>query len=222
MNSLSNRKNAIAYLYRENGNSSNDLFQKTQYCLAFQCAPVLTGIKPSNLLIIKNKICERARVEILTADANFRLLYSADNKYIYLVYRKNSLFHTLSKSASANYLADVGYQKLNDLSDMEDMFNRLSLRFRAALNQGGEFPHEIGIFMGYPVEDVEDFVRNRGKNYQISGYWKVYHRKDVASRIFKQYDLARYEAVRHISKGGTLSQLTSVYAGAYRNMVHSC
>ena len=35
------------------------------------------------------------------------------------------------------------------------------------------FPHEIGVFLGYPVEDVEGYMQNDGKNFLLVGYWKM-------------------------------------------------
>ena len=36
-----------------------------------------------------------------------------------------------------------------------------------------EFPHEIGIFLGYPPADVDGFM-HRKEDCRISGLWKVY------------------------------------------------
>ncbi len=38
------------------------------------------------------------------------------------------------------------------------------------MNQGKQFPHEMGLLLGYPVEDVVGFMENNGKNYLYSGY----------------------------------------------------
>ncbi len=40
--------------------------------------------------------------------------------------------------------------------------------------QGYEFPHEVGIFLDYPIEDILGYIEHEGKNCQVSGYWKVY------------------------------------------------
>ena len=37
---------------------------------------------------------------------------------------------------------------------------RLSRRLR----ESGDFPHEIGLFLSYPPEDVRGFIENRAKN----------------------------------------------------------
>ena len=38
------------------------------------------------------------------------------------------------------------------------------------LEEKGAFPHEIGLLLGYPVEDVLGFIRHQGKNYLYTGY----------------------------------------------------
>ena len=40
------------------------------------------------------------------------------------------------------------------------------------LKDADEFPHEIGLFLGYPPEDVEGFIQEpNGQKY--TGIWKV-------------------------------------------------
>ena len=50
------------------------------------------------------------------------------------------------------------------------------------------FPHEIGILLGFPIEDVCGFINNKGENYLLNGYWKVYQTPDTALRLFNRYD----------------------------------
>ncbi|NLM20268.1 MAG: DUF3793 family protein, partial [Peptococcaceae bacterium] len=66
-------------------------------------------------------------------------------------------------------------------------------------------PHEIGVFLGFPCQDVKAFMEyqekisgarsrsqvERGPKLLLNGYWKVYHNPDLASDIFRRYDLAR-------------------------------
>ena len=42
-------------------------------------------------------------------------------------------------------------------------------RFR----EGGEFPHEVGLFLSYPPEDVKGFIDHRACNFKCAGLWKV-------------------------------------------------
>lgn len=195
----------------------NGTYEKCRYCVAYQCAPVLACIKPSNLLIVKSEICQKLKEDIIEAKANYKLLYKAQNKYIYLIYRKIAVERLISTGENLNYLKNMGYDEYILKNDVDAAIDYLALRLRDSLEKKCVFPHEMGIFMGYPIEDVLGFIENNGKNYQLSGYWKVYQNKDVAVRIFKQYDLARNVALSLISNGGALSSLYAAYAGYYRS-----
>ena len=56
-------------------------------------------------------------------------------------------------------------------------------------------PHEIGVFLGYPLSDVKAFIKNRGRNYLLNGYWKVYSNVPQAERIFHSYNQAKVKAL---------------------------
>ena len=43
---------------------------------------------------------------------------------------------------------------------------------RMAQSEG--FPHEVGLFLGYPPEDVRGFMECRAKGFRCVGCWKVY------------------------------------------------
>lgn len=49
------------------------------------------------------------------------------------------------------------------------------------------FPHEIGIFLDYPLQDVKGFIENKGKNSKYNGLWKVYGDKDASMKLFEKY-----------------------------------
>ncbi len=64
-----------------------------------------------------------------------------------------------------------------------------------------ECPHEIGIFLGVPLEDVESFIKHKGKNYLICGYWKVYHGLEKSIDTFEAYNQAKNKVIKLVSKG---------------------
>ncbi len=43
-----------------------------------------------------------------------------------------------------------------------------------------QFPHEIGLFLGYPPEDVCGYIRNKGKCQKCTGHWQVYGDENFA------------------------------------------
>ena len=49
------------------------------------------------------------------------------------------------------------------------------------------FPHEIGLFLGYPPGDVAGFIEHRGQRFALSGYWKVYGDEAEARALFARY-----------------------------------
>jgi hypothetical protein len=48
-------------------------------------------------------------------------------------------------------------------------------------------PHEIGIFIGYPINDVKCFV-DCDKECIAVGYWKVYENIEYAMACFQSFD----------------------------------
>ena len=59
------------------------------------------------------------------------------------------------------------------------------LKERLAGQEG--FPHEIGLFLSYPPEDVKGFIENKASNSKCVGTWKVYGNVDRAKALFAQF-----------------------------------
>lgn len=55
------------------------------------------------------------------------------------------------------------------------------------LNRGEDFPHEIGLFLGYPAEDVSGFIRHGARCAKCVGTWKVYGDEESARKKFALY-----------------------------------
>jgi hypothetical protein len=67
--------------------------------------------------------------------------------------------------------------------------HRLKLRFENIC------PHEIGIFLGIPVEDVYGFISHKGEGCLLCQYWKVYHNLERAQNLFDCYDRAKISII---------------------------
>ena len=81
-------------------------------------------------------------------------------------------------------------------------------RLKQRLCTEDSFPHEIGIFLGYPLEDVKGFIENAGKNAKFTGCWKVYNNECEAIRTFQQYKKCRDVYARLWTQGISVRQLT--------------
>ena len=69
------------------------------------------------------------------------------------------------------------------------------------------FPHEIGIFLGYPLWDVEGFLKNNGENSIGNGYWKVYDDLAGALRTFASFDRSRERAMEELVQGKSIREI---------------
>ena len=70
-----------------------------------------------------------------------------------------------------------------------------------------EFPHEIGYFLGYPYEDVHQFIVQHGENYKVFGAWKVYTNVEQALTTFDSYRACTQYLTYIYQQGCTLEQL---------------
>ena len=175
--------------------------------LAYHCAPALAGLKPSNLVSLSREEfpdleerLEEYRRLFAPRGVAFRTMCGCGRNVLLLVYRPAELERTLRAPLSAALLKKDGYGAGDDLGAMLD---RLGRRLRAE----GDFPHEIGLFLGYPPEDVAGFQRHRGRNCKLCGHWKVYSDVEGASRLFRKYDRCREILCRRLSHGLTIPQV---------------
>lgn len=168
---------------------SEDIIKKikwddARHLIVFQCAPVLKGIKPSNLLVIeKSKLAETYRISDETGVIPV-ILAHMDSRVIILMYDPAALHKLLQDREICDFLKESGY---NDLC-LEAVLSRLADLYQQYLDKKSDFPHELGVILGYPLADVYGFMENNGENFLMNGYWKVYKHPERARRLFRQYD----------------------------------
>lgn len=73
-----------------------------------------------------------------------------------------------------------------------------------------DFPHEIGIFLGYPLRDVIGFIENNGQNYSCCGHWKCYGDAEEAQKTFDSYRRCTACYKRLHAQGIPLEKLVTV------------
>ena len=172
--------------------------------LAFHSAPTLLGVKCANLISFdmseetlaeylheyKDKLSENGLMA-------FQLCRCRKRTLVYICNEK-MLTAWLGMPPVRQFLSEYGYTC--DMS-FEQKLSRLSCRMRC-----GSFPHEIGAFLGYPVEDIRGFISNSGKNCLLCGYWKVYGNAEKAQQTFKTYDRCRSILFDRLNHGMSLFQ----------------
>ena len=77
------------------------------------------------------------------------------------------------------------------------------------MGDGGDFPHEVGLFLGYPAEDVRGFIENRAAGCKCVGCWKVYGDVNAAKMRFASFEKCTRDNCGRLRRGCTLEQLIS-------------
>lgn len=84
---------------------------------------------------------------------------------------------------------------------------RALAHLRRNFSPPGGFPHEIGVFLGYPLEDVRGFIAGGGEGCKLCGYWKVYGDVERARQSFARYDRCRAALCARIDQGKRLPDI---------------
>ena len=162
-------------------------------------APTLAGLKTGSLFTCAYTSRRDVEKSLMQLNRRFApkglcllpLRYSEKNVLLYL-FRPADLSRDLRDRQAEALLRQEGYS-------CESCGKCLATLTRK-LRGGGDFPHEIGLFLSYPPEDVKGFMENRAANYKLSGLWKVYGDEGKAKELFAKYKKCtdiyceRYEA----------------------------
>ena len=176
--------------------------------LALQCAPVIAGIKISNLLTIPTKKLRELSETLKRTRLSFRVVYPGRERLVILVYREDMLKEYLERNEIRAFIRKCGY----NVSDINQIFPVFVRRYMKYMELKQDFPHELGLLLGYPIEDVEGFVANNGKNYLHSGYWKVYKDAETKIRLFRDYEKVQTEIVRMLYEGIDIMSIIGNYS----------
>lgn len=176
--------------------------------LALQCAPVIAGIKISNLLVVGNHNEKLLEDFIRGTEMSYFRFLSANQKTTYLLFRRKELDDYLKDEKVRTLLNDLGYADTR----LEIVLANFQKKYQTYMDNHIEFPHEMGLLLGYPVEDVLGFILNDGQKFLYSGYWKVYEDLHKKVQLFKSYEDAQTEQVRMLISGMTLDEIFMFYA----------
>lgn len=177
--------------------------------LVEQCAPTLVGVKPASLFRYQPGPAEEGRVpldrwrgELAARGIRVQVLRTCAQTgacMIYL-YREAWLARMLCQPEIQSFLRQRGYHPEEDCQTLLSQLSR-----RLCLEE--EYPHEIGVFLGYPLEDVVGFIRHRGRDFTCCGMWKVYGDAAAAQRRFDCYRRCTRICMERLRQGTALTRL---------------
>ena len=174
---------------------------ETQFIL--QCASLIAGLKPSNLLIISKGNEKNVRRILKGTFLSFLTLARMEDKTTLLIYDPLLLQQYLTRDDVQIFLQELGHQE----KDLSELLREVQRRYEAYANKTGDFPHELGLLLGYPVEDVRGYIMHKGKNALCTGYWQVYENPVEKKTIFQKYEEAKEKFIRLFSNGTGLKEL---------------
>lgn len=164
--------------------------------------PVILGSKPCEILNISSKDLKREeKIKEIKAFFNscsrikYEVIKIEDGSSRILFINEEALDEVLINKKCMNFLKFLGYPKKYEISTYTQiLINKLKTK---------EFPHEIGIFLGYPLKDVVGFMGYG--NYTLSKikYWKVYGDTEISDKVYNRF-LNHREKMRSMLELNTL------------------
>lgn len=167
-------------------------------------SPTLAHIKPASLFNLSFSSLEgltelEERLDIVARKLSylgiqFLILQKKSCCLQILVYRAHLLEKVLANQDVRKFLSCLNYT----YDSYSGALEQLTKRFSSSEDEG--FPHEVGIFLGYPLHDVQTFIENLEANRSAHtrqahckkqacciGAWKAFSKAEKAERTFSRY-----------------------------------
>ena len=164
--------------------------------LMLECAEVLAGVKPANLISLGNRpqLCGRNLYQLWQShheelasrlgDLTILLLQTRERALLLLCYNNDHLERHLSHAGIRTLLCKAGYEA--DAAK-EALLSELSRRIASNTS----FPHEIGLFIGYPAKDVAAFMGLVRLPFACQCLWKIYGNPEQSLGLAEQFRCCR-------------------------------
>lgn len=181
------------------------------------CSPTLASIKAASLFTYTYKSLKELHVRVTYWNSKMKRkgitfdILSENvgvNKALIYVYRRADLEKILNRDEISKFLLKQGYLIDDNEIDGEVNCEKIILQLKKKFEKLNQFPHEIGIFLGYLIGDVKGFIENHGCNCKCTGYWKVYCNEEEATKTFRKYKKCRDIYMNLWISGRSVMQLT--------------
>lgn len=179
--------------------------RKTALTLLFHGSPLFEGYKSSVLIMvptdsIEEIMCKETMLMFREKGFELKTLGQCNSNTRILIFNRKALEEDVYSKDRFEFLKIYDYS----IMPLNSMLDRLTERLN---NCRLPFPHEIGIFLGYPLDDIKGFINNKGDNYSFSGYWKVYSNQEKTRIVFDNYRKSREKNINKYIKGIAFSDI---------------
>lgn len=170
------------------------------------CAPTLAGIKTGSMFSCFFETSGQMTDDLRKMNRRLgakglRLIPISylQNRALIYVYRPTHLARDLSCLEAQRILRPRGYSCERANACIAKLIDRIK--------ENNGFPHEIGLFLGYPPEDVLGFMENRTGS-KCVGCWRVYGDEAGAKKLFAKYKKCTEIYTGQWEQGRTIERLT--------------
>jgi hypothetical protein len=134
------------------------------------------------------------------------LLFETEEKIAVLLFHRDSMESYLRKRQVREMLTQAGYVDLS----LGCVLREFGIRYRRYMKKKNDFPHEMGLLLGYPTEDVQGFITHQGNDCLCVGYWKVYANKEKKMKLFERFEKARERLIQLLSCGVSMGDIITM------------
>lgn len=143
------------------------------------------------------------------ADLHAAVMFATAGRALLFVSRPSRLETLIAEPEPRAFLARAGYAVDCHLGLVASLRERLQAYERAHASGAPckrdcivcTFPHEVGLLLGYPLEDVRGFIENGGRGAVAVGPWKAYGDADEARRRWDALAACRASVIRNYANG---------------------
>lgn len=178
--------------------------RKFEELLFLFCSCTIGGVKAGSLFTCRKKdvknlssVLEYYREMLQKDNIEIEILLDRKDSVLLYIYRRELLLNVWNQKSSKKFLLKQGYT-ISVEKNLEILKLRLS---------DDEFPHDIGVFLGYSIDDVISFMEHKGKNCKCIGPWKVYHKEKEKQELFAKFKECSDYYLHSFYSGNNLSQL---------------
>lgn len=164
--------------------------------LMLECSEVIAGVKPANLVSLVNRTrpCGRnlyqlwhslhQEAEARLSTINFMILQTKERSILLLCYNREQLEQQLSHAGIRTLLHKAGYKQTSTVPE-------LVTELKQRIAKQDHFPHEIGLFIGYPAKDVAVFMGFVKLPFACQALWKIYGNPSQSLDLAENYRCCR-------------------------------
>lgn len=174
-----------------------------------ECSEVLAGVKPANLVSLVNRTrpCGRnlyqlwhtlhRQVAARLGSIEFLVLITKERSVLILCYNRQQLEQQLAHAGIRTLLHKAGYTQN---STLDELLTELKQRIAAH----SHFPHEIGLFIGYPAKDVAAFMGLVKLPFTCQALWKIYGNPAESLNLAQNFRCCRERMAELLASQGKI------------------